>query len=257
MSDKIEVKNPVSDKIEGRNPVLEAIKAGREIDKILVAKGEGSINKIIAMAIANGIVVQEVERAKLNEISETHAHQGVIAMAAMHDYATVDDILRRAKERGEPPFIIILDEITDPHNLGSILRTANAAGAHGIIIPKRRSVGLNSTVAKTSAGAIEYTHVAKVSNIAQTIESLKEQGVWFYGTHQSAKTSYTNTDFKGGVGLVIGSEGEGIGRLITEKCDFLLSIPMHGEINSLNASVAAGVLMYEVVRQRTDRRDCK
>lgn len=257
MSDKIEVKNPVSDKIEGRNPVLEAIKAGREIDKILVAKGEGSITKIVAMAIANGIVVQEVERAKLNDISETHAHQGVIAMAAMHDYATVDDILRRAKERGEAPFIIILDEITDPHNLGSILRTANAAGAHGIIIPKRRSVGLNSTVAKTSAGAIEYTHVAKVSNIAQTIESLKEQGIWFYGTHQSAKTGYTQTDFKGGVGLVIGSEGEGIGRLITEKCDFLLSIPMLGEINSLNASVAAGVLMYEVVRQRTDRRDCK
>jgi len=257
MSDKIDVKNPVSDKIEGRNPVIEAIKAGREIDKILVAKGEGSIKKIIAMAIDSGIVVQEVERAKLNEISETHAHQGVIAMAAMHNYATVDDILRRAKERGEAPFIIILDEITDPHNLGSILRTANAAGAHGIIIPKRRSVGLNSTVAKTSAGAIEYTHVAKVSNIVQTIESLKEQGVWFYGTHQSAKTSYTETDFKGGIGLVIGSEGEGIGRLITEKCDFLLSIPMSGEINSLNASVAAGVLMYEVVRQRTDRREVK
>jgi len=257
MSDNIEAKKPASDKIEGRNPVLEAIKAGREIDKILVAKGEGSITKIVAMAIANGIVVQEVERAKLNEISETHAHQGVIAMAAMHDYATVEDILRRAKERGEAPFIIILDEITDPHNLGSILRTANAAGAHGIIIPKRRSVGLNSTVAKTSAGAIEYTHVAKVSNIAQTMESLKEQGIWFYGTHQSAKTSYTQTDFKGGIGLVIGSEGEGIGRLITEKCDFLLSIPMHGEINSLNASVAAGVLMYEVVRQRTDRRDYK
>jgi len=240
----------MSDKIEGRNPVLEAIKAGREIDKILVAKGDGSISKIVHLALSNNIVVQEVQREKLNEISETHSHQGVIAMAAMHEYASVEDILNLAKSKGEAPFIIILDEITDPHNLGSILRTANAAGAHGVIIPKRRSVGLNSTVAKTSAGAIEYTLVAKVSNLTQTIKSLKEQGVWFYGTHQDAEADYTDVDFKGGVGLVIGSEGEGMGRLIKENCDFLISIPMLGEINSLNASVAAGVLMYEVVRQR-------
>lgn len=241
----------MNDKVEGRNPVIEAIKSGRDIDKILIAKGgEGSVIKIKALAKENGIIVQEVERAKLNEISETHSHQGVIAMVAMQSYVSVDDILQIAVDKGESPFIIILDEITDPHNLGSILRTANATGAHGIIIPKRRNVGLSSTVAKTSAGAIEYTPVARVSNIVNTMEYLKEKNIWFYGTHQSAKTIYTDVDFKGSIGIIIGSEGEGIGRLVAQKCDFLVSIPMKGEINSLNASVAAGVLMYEVLRQK-------
>lgn len=238
------------DKIEGRNPVTEAIKSGREIDKLLVSAREGSIKKIVAMAKEKGIVVQEVVRTKLDELSETGAHQGVIALVAAHDYATVEDILANAEQKGEKPFIILLDEITDPHNLGSILRTANATGAHGVIIPKRRSVGLSSVVAKTSAGALEYTPVARVSNLAQTIEKLKEQGIWFYATHQDATQSYTEVDLKGGIGIVIGSEGNGVSRIVAEKCDFLISIPMKGEINSLNASVAAGVIMYEALRQR-------
>ena len=236
------------DKIEGRNPVTEAIKSGREIDKLLVSAKEGSIKKIVAMAKERGIVVQEVVR--LDELSETGAHQGVIALVAAHNYATVEDILARAEEKGESPFVILLDEITDPHNLGSILRTANAVGAHGVIIPKRRSVGLSSVVAKTSAGALEYTPVARVTNLAQTIDFLKEKGVWFYATHQDATQSYTEVDLKGGIGIVIGSEGNGVSRIVAEKCDFLISIPMKGEINSLNASVAAGVVMYEALRQR-------
>lgn len=238
------------DKIEGRNPVTEAIKSGREIDKLLVSAREGSIKKIVAMAKEHGIVVQEVVKTKLDELSETGAHQGVIALIAAHDYATVEDILARAEQKGEKPFIILLDEITDPHNLGSILRTANATGAHGVIIPKRRSVGLSSVVAKTSAGALEYTPVARVSNLAQTIDKLKEQGIWFYATHQDATEVYTEVDLKGGIGIVIGSEGNGVSRIVAEKCDFLISIPMKGEINSLNASVAAGVIMYEALRQR-------
>ena len=238
------------DKIEGRNPVTEAIKSGREIDKLLVSAREGSIKKIVAMAKEKGIVVQEVVRTKLDELSETGAHQGVIALVAAHDYATVEDILANAEQKGEKPFIILLDEITDPHNLGSILRTANATGAHGVIIPKRRSVGLSSVVAKTSAGALEYTPVARVSNLAQTIDKLKEQGIWFYATHQDATQAYTEVDLKGGIGIVIGSEGNGVSRIVAEKCDFLISIPMKGEINSLNASVAAGVIMYEALRQR-------
>ncbi len=238
------------DKIEGRNPVTEAIKSGREIDKLLVSAKEGSIKKIVAMAKERGIVVQEVVKSKLDELSDTGAHQGVIALVAAHSYATVEDILKIAEDKGESPFIILLDEITDPHNLGSILRTANAVGAHGIIIPKRRSVGLSSVVAKTSAGAMEYTPVARVTNLAQTIDALKEKGVWFYATHQDAKQSYTEVDYKGGVGIVIGSEGHGVSRIVAEKCDFLIGIPMKGEINSLNASVAAGVIMYEALRQR-------
>ena len=238
------------DKIEGRNPVTEAIKSGREIDKLLVSAREGSIKKIVAMAKEKGIVVQEVVRTKLDELSETGAHQGVIALVAAHDYATVEDILANAEQKSEKPFIILLDEITDPHNLGSILRTANATGAHGVIIPKRRSVGLSSVVAKTSAGALEYTPVARVSNLAQTIDKLKEQGIWFYATHQDATEVYTEVDLKGGIGIVIGSEGNGVSRIVAEKCDFLISIPMKGEINSLNASVAAGVIMYEALRQR-------
>lgn len=238
------------DKIEGRNPVTEAIKSGREIDKLLVSAKEGSIKKIVAMAKERGIVVQEVVKSKLDEISDTNAHQGVIALVAAHSYATVEDILKIAEDKGESPFVILLDEITDPHNLGSILRTANAVGAHGVIIPKRRSVGLSGVVAKTSAGALEYTPVAKVTNLAQTIDALKEKGVWFYATHQDAKQSYTEVDYKGGVGIVIGSEGHGVSRIVAEKCDFLISIPMKGEINSLNASVAAGVIMYEALKQR-------
>lgn len=241
-----------NDKIEGRNPVTEAIKSGREIDKLLVCAKEGSIKKIVAMARERGITVQEVVRAKLDELSETGAHQGVIALVAAHSYSTVEDILKSAEEKGEKPFIILLDEITDPHNLGSVLRTANAVGAHGVIIPKRRSVGLSSVVAKTSAGALEYTPVARVTNLAQTIESLKKEGIWFYATHQDAEQSYDKADFNGGVGIVIGSEGKGVSRIVAEKCDFLISIPMVGQINSLNASVAAGVVMYEVLRQRTE-----
>ncbi len=243
--------NETQDKIEGRNPVMEALRAGREIDKILVKKGkpEGSVIPIIKKAKALGIVVQEVEKQKLDSISESDNHQGVIAYAAVHEYATVADILNRAKEKGEDPFVLICDKITDPHNLGSILRTANCVGAHGIIIPKRNSVGLNSTVAKTSAGAMEYTPVAKVTNIARTIDELKEQGMWIAGAQMDGEEMY-KANLTGSIGIVIGSEGEGISRLVSEKCDFHVSIPMCGEINSLNASVAASVLMYEVLRQR-------
>ena len=233
----------MNDKIIGRNPVLEAIRSGRSVDKILVKKGkyEGSIVPIIKKAKDAGIIIQEVERAKLDQIAEGENHQGVIAYVSAYDYVSVKDILDKAREKNEPPFIIICDKITDPHNLGAILRTANCVGAHGVIIPKRNSVGLNSVVAKTSAGAVEYTPVAKVTNIANTIDSLKDEGLWI---------AAADIDLKGSLGLVIGSEGEGISRLVREKCDFIASIPMAGEINSLNASVAAGVLMYEALRQR-------
>lgn len=238
-------------RIEGRNPVTELLKSDRDIDKILIAKDStGSITKIRAMASERNIPVQVVERSKLNEICENTTHQGVVAIAAAHNYSTLEDILELAETRGEKPFVVILDGITDPHNLGAILRTANAAGAHGVVIPKRRSSGLNETVAKTSAGAIEYTPVAKVSNLASAIDQLKEKGLWIYGTHQDAKENYTEIDFSGGVGIVIGSEGEGISRIVKEKCDFLIGIPMKGEINSLNASVAAALVMYEVSRGR-------
>ncbi|NLY44324.1 MAG: 23S rRNA (guanosine(2251)-2'-O)-methyltransferase RlmB [Clostridiaceae bacterium] len=240
------------DRLEGRNPVLEALKAGREIDKILVQKGEreGSILKILAMAKEKKIVVQEVEKAKLDSLSSTRAHQGVIAFVAAHEYVEVEDMLSNAKDRREDPFIIILDEVTDPHNLGSVLRTANAVGVHGVIIPKRRSVGLTAAVAKASAGAVEYVPVARVSNLAQTIDKLKKEGLWIAGADAQGKQAFYEADLKGPVAIVIGSEGEGIGRLVKEKCDFLVNIPMKGQISSLNASVAAAVLMYEVVRQR-------
>ena len=241
----------MSDKIIGRNPVAEAIKSGREIDKIMVKKGEieGSLRPIIKKARDMGIPVIEADKNKLSELAEGGNHQGVIAYAAAHDYASLDDIFKKAEEKGEPPFIVILDKITDPHNFGSIIRTANCAGAHGIIIPKRGSVGLNEVVAKTSAGAIEYVPVAKVTNIAQTIDALKERGVWVAGAEAGGDTMY-KTDLSGSMALVIGSEGEGISRLVKEKCDFLVEIPMFGDVNSLNASVAAAVLMYEVVRRR-------
>ncbi|MCX7715108.1 MAG: 23S rRNA (guanosine(2251)-2'-O)-methyltransferase RlmB [Clostridia bacterium] len=240
-----------NDKIEGRNPVMEALKAGREIDKIMIKKGgrEGSILSIVKKAKEMGIIIQEVEKNKLDSISQTGNHQGVIAVAAVCQYASVDDILNRADKRGEAPFIIICDKITDPHNLGSILRSANCVGAHGVIIPKRNSAGLGSTVAKTSAGAVEYTPVARVTNIARTIDDLKQRGIWIAAADMDGELMY-NVNLSGAIGLVIGSEGEGIGRLVKEKCDFIVKIPMFGEIASLNASVAAGVLMYEILRQR-------
>ena len=244
----------MSDKIIGRNPVLEAIKSGREIDKLMVKKGEieGSLRAIVKKARDAGIPVVEAEKQKLDQIAEGGNHQGVIAYAAAHSYATLDDIFKRAEEKGEAPFIVILDKITDPHNLGSIIRTANCAGVHGIIIPKRGSVGLSEVVAKTSAGAIEYVPVCKVTNIAQTIDALKERGVWVAGAEAGGDVMY-KTDLTGAIALVVGSEGEGISRLVKEKCDFLVEIPMFGNVNSLNASVAAAVLMYEIVRQKGEK----
>ncbi len=244
-----------TDIIEGRNPIAEALKSGREIDKIMVSRGEknGSLIKIISDAKKRGIVVQEVDRAKLDSMSNTKNHQGVIAYAAAAEYVSVEDILASAKEKGEAPFIIIADEISDPHNLGSLLRTANAAGAHGIIIPKRRSAGLNSVVAKTSAGAVEFTPVAKVSNIANTIDRLKKENVWVIGADMDGENSIYTQDFSGAVAIVVGSEGEGISRIVKEKCDFLVQIPMLGEITSLNASVAGALMIYEVVRTRINK----
>lgn len=244
-----------TDIIEGRNPIAEALKSGREIDKILVARGErnGSIIKIISDAKKRGIVIQEVDRAKLDSMSNTKNHQGVIAYAAAAEYSTVEDILLSAKTKGEQPFVIIADEITDPHNLGSLLRTANAAGAHGIIIPKRRSVGLNSVVAKTSAGAVEFTPVAKVSNIANTIDKLKKENIWVVGADMDGENTIYTQDFSGGIAIVVGSEGEGISRIVKDKCDFLVKIPMFGEITSLNASVAGALMIYEVVRIRNNK----
>ena len=243
----------MNDKIIGRNPVQEAIKSGREIDKIMVKKGEikGSLIPIIKKARDMGIPVIEADRNKLDQIAEGGNHQGVIAYVAAHDYASLDDIFKNAENKGHAPFIVILDKITDPHNFGSIIRTANCAGADGIIIPKRGNVGLNEVVAKTSAGAIEYVPVCKVTNIAQTIDALKDRGVWVAGAEAGGDTMY-KTDLKGSMALVIGSEGEGISRLVKEKCDFLVEIPMFGDVNSLNASVAAAVLMYEIVRQRNN-----
>ena len=237
--------------LEGRNAVLEVLKSGRDIEKIIVQKGnvEGTIRRIAGMAKERGIVVQEAARQKLDEMSQTKNHQGVIAVVSEHEYAEVDDILRSAAEKGEKPFIIILDNITDPHNLGAVIRTAECAGAHGVIIPKRRSVGLTAVVGKTSAGALEYMPVARVTNIARTIEELKKHGVWVACADMDGE-DYYDASLDGAIALVIGSEGEGVSRLVKEKCDFTVSIPMYGKISSLNASVAGALLMYEVVRQR-------
>jgi len=237
--------------IEGRNAALEALKADRTIDKFFVQTGssEGSIRKIIGEAKDKGIVIQEVDKMKLDAMSETGKHQGVIAFASAHEYVRLEDILARAKAQGEDPFIIIMENLQDPHNLGAVIRTANAAGAHGVVIPKRRSVGLTSVVGKVSAGAIEYTPVAKVTNIVRTIEQLKKEGLWVACADMGGDSMY-ETDLKGPVALVIGAEGEGVSRLVKENCDFIVSMPMKGEIESLNASVAAALLMYEVVRQR-------
>ncbi len=237
--------------LEGRNAILEVLRSGRDIEKIMVARGnvEGTIKRIVAMAAEKGVVIQEVSRQKLDEISQTKNHQGVIAIVSAHNYVKVDDILAVAKERQEDPFILLLDGITDPHNLGAILRTAECAGVHGVVIPKRRSVGLNATVGKTSAGALEYMPVARVTNIVKTMEYLKKQGLWIACADMKGLDHF-DTNMKGALALVIGSEGDGVSRLVKENCDFTVSIPMYGKISSLNASVAAGLLMYEVVRQR-------
>lgn len=241
----------MSEQIEGRNAVLEAFRSGKCVDKLFILDGcqDGPVRTIAREARKTDTIINYVSKERLDQLSETHAHQGVIAQVAAYDYSTVDEILARAEEKGEAPFLIILDNVEDPHNLGAIIRTANLAGAHGVIIPKRRAVGLTSTVAKTSAGAINYTPVAKVTNIVRTIEELKEKGIWFVCADMGGETMY-DLDLTGPMGLVIGNEGEGVSRLVGEACDFTASIPMKGDIDSLNASVAAGVLAYEIVRQR-------
>jgi len=240
----------MSEQIEGRNAVLEAFRSGKCVDKLFILDGcqDGPVRTIAREARKTDTIINYVSKERLDQLSETHAHQGVIAQVAAYDYSTVDEILARAEEKGEAPFLIILDNVEDPHNLGAIIRTANLAGAHGVIIPKRRAVGLTSTVAKTSAGAINYTPVAKVTNIVRTIEELKEKGIWFVCADMGGETMY-DLDLTGPMGLVIGNEGEGVSRLVREACDFTASIPMKGDIDSLNASVAAGVLAYEIVRQ--------
>ena len=237
--------------IEGRNAVMEAFRSGKTIDRVYVLKGcqDGPINSILREARKHDTLVNFVAKERLDQMSETGKHQGVIASAAAYAYAEVEDMLKLAEEKGEPPFLFILDNIEDPHNLGAIIRTANLAGAHGVIIPKRRAVGLTATVAKTSAGAINYTPVAKVTNLTATMKELKDKGMWFVCADMDGTCMY-DLDLKGPIGLVIGSEGEGVGRLVRENCDFVASIPMKGDIDSLNASVAAGVLAYEIVRQR-------
>lgn len=237
--------------IEGRNAVLEAFRSGKTIDKLFVLDGcqDGPVKSIIREAKKTDTIINFVDKERLDRLAGTGHHQGVVAQAAAYEYAEVEDILKAAKDKGEAPFIFILDEIEDPHNLGAIIRTANQAGAHGVIIPKRRAVGLTATVAKTSVGAINYTPVAKVTNISKTIEDLKKQGMWFVCADMDGTTMY-DLNLTGPIGLVIGNEGSGVGRLVKEKCDFVASIPMKGDIDSLNASVAAGVLAYEIVRQR-------
>ena len=237
--------------IDGRNAVLEAFRSGKTIDKLFVLDGcqDGPVRTIIREAKKTDTIINFVDKERLDRLSDSGHHQGVVAQAAAYEYAEVEDILENARQKGEDPFIFILDEIEDPHNLGAIIRTANLAGAHGVIIPKRRAVGLTATVAKTSAGAINYTPVAKVTNIGRTIDELKNSGMWFVCADMGGDTMY-NLNLKGSIGLVIGNEGSGVSRLVKEKCDYIASIPMKGDIDSLNASVAAGVLAYEIVRQR-------
>lgn len=238
--------------LEGRNAVTEALKAGRTADKVFLASGDtdSTLRYIASLAKKAGAVVTYCDRRKLDTMSQTGAHQGVIAMFAAREYCTVQDILQTAKDHGEAPLIVICDEITDPHNLGAILRTAECVGAHGVIIPKRRSSGLTAVVAKASAGALEYMPVARVSNLTAAINTLKENGVWIYGTAADGAESLYKTDLTGPVAIVIGSEGAGMGRLVSQGCDFMVSIPMKGHINSLNASNAAAILLYEALRQR-------
>ena len=240
------------DLIEGRNAVSEAIKAGRTIDKIYVARGDTdrTLGRIVAKAREKGIVVTECDRRKLDAMSGGAAHQGIIAQAAMREYCSLDDILDYAAERGEPPFVVVCDEIADPHNLGAILRTAECAGVHGVVIPKRRSAGLTAVVDKTSAGAAEHMRVARLPNVTAALQELKDRGLWVYGTDARADASLWDTDLTGPICLVIGSEGFGMSRLVRENCDATVGIPLHGQVTSLNASAAAAVLMYEVLRQR-------
>ena len=247
--------NSFDDQVEGRNSVLELLESGKDINKIFVARGEkqGSINKIIGKARDNKVVIVEVDKKKLDEMSQTGNHQGVIAIVPPFEYCDVDDILNVAKEKNEDPFIIILDGIEDPHNLGAIIRTAETAGAHGVIIPKRRAVGVNSTVNKSSAGAVEYMKVARVNNITETMNYLKEQGLWIIGTDIDTDKYYYNQDMTGPIAIVIGSEGFGMSRLVKENCDILVKIPMKGNITSLNASVSAGIVMYEIVKQKNKK----
>ncbi len=237
--------------IEGRNAVIEAFRSGKTIDKVFVLDGcqDGPVKTVIREAKKTDTIINFVQKERLDQMSKTGKHQGVIAFAAAYEYAEIDDMFKLAEEKGEAPFLVLLDNIEDPHNLGAIIRTANQAGAHGVIIPKRRAVGLTATVAKTSAGALNYTPVAKVTNLATTIEELKEKGLWFVCASMEGETMY-NLDLKGPIGLVIGSEGEGVSRLVKEKCDFVAKIPMFGNVDSLNASVAMGVLAYEIVRQK-------
>ena len=238
--------------IEGRNAVIEALRAGVTIDKIYIMKGEtdATLGHIASSAREKGIVVVDADRRKLDGMSRTHSHQGVIALAAGREYVSVDDILAAAREKGEAPLIVVCDDLSDPHNLGAVIRTAECAGAHGVIIPKRRSAGLTAIVAKTSAGAVAHIPVARVPNIPSLLKQLKEEGVWVFGTAADGNTTLYNADLKGPAAIVIGSEGDGMGRLVSEQCDFRVSIPMKGHINSLNASAAAAILLYEAVRQR-------
>lgn len=244
------------DVLVGRNAVTEALKSGRGINKLWIASGdrEGSVSEIAALAKERGIVVQYVERAKIEALAGGHRHQGVLAYVAPVPYAELDDILKAAEEKGEAPFLVLLDELEDPHNLGALLRTADATGVHGILIPKRRSVSLNATVAKTSAGAVEYVPVARIGNIAQTLKKLKEKGFWVAGADMDGEKAYYEADLTGPLVLVVGSEGCGMSRLTKEACDFIVSMPMVGRINSLNASVAGSILMYESMRQRLQKK---
>ena len=241
----------MSEQIEGRNAVLEAFRSGRCVDKLFILDDleDGPVRTIAREARKKDTIINYVSKERLDQLSETRAHQGVIAQVAAYEYSTVEEILEKAEEKGEPPFLVLLDNVEDPHNLGAIIRTANLAGAHGVIIPKRRSVGLTSTVAKTSAGALNYTPVAKVTNLVRTIEELKEKGIWFVCADMGGESMY-RLNLTGPIGMIVGNEGEGVSRLVREACDFTASIPMKGDIDSLNASVAAGVLAYEIVRQR-------
>lgn len=243
------------DRIEGKNAVMEALKAGRAIDKVYIAKGEkdGTLDFIARKARAGGAVISETDRRKLDAMSVTHAHQGVIAVAALRTYDTVESMLQRARDAGQAPLLVICDEITDPHNLGAIIRTAECVGAHGIIIPRHRSAGMTAIVEKTSAGAVEHMAVARVTNLSAEIDALKKEGIWIFGTAAEGSRSLWEADFSGGAAIVIGSEGDGMSRLVREKCDFLVSIPIFGHVTSLNASAAASVVLYEAIRQRTTK----
>lgn len=247
-----EIKNDI---IEGRNAVIEALRVGRSIDKIFIAKGETdkTLGHIVSKAREAGIVVVDADRRKLDNMSVTHSHQGVIALVGVNEYCSVEDILAVAKKKGEAPFVIVCDEVSDPRNLGAIIRSAECAGAHGVIIPKRRSAGLTAIVGKASAGAAEHMAIARVPNIPAVLKELKDKGLWVYGAAAGGSNGLWDTDFTGAMALVIGSEGDGIGRLVRENCDFIVNIPMVGKINSLNASAAASVIMYEVLRQRSGR----